>query len=159
MKIEKNLKKSKPTDAKREFYSCLDEMKDLYRNQGYLKQKSLYEKMKEKYKWQMSYISFTLYFNKEIKNQNSHPTLQAENLNSKKNEIIENSSQNIDQSKKETNNETGKTSAVDMTDDAYKAAKARLERSMSYHEQGIQNHLKYRQELKEKEENGNNGNS
>lgn len=115
MKIEKNLKKSKPTDAKREFYSCLDEMKDLYQNQGYLKQKSLYEKMKEKYKWQMSYISFTLYFNKEIKNQNSHPTLQIENLNSKKNEIIENSSQNIDQSKKEQSNEKDNITAIETT--------------------------------------------
>ncbi len=69
MKIKNNQEKSKPTDAKREFYSCLDEMKDLYLNQGYLKQKSLYEKMKEKYKWQMSYQCFSNYFNKEIKNK------------------------------------------------------------------------------------------
>jgi len=113
MKIKNNQEKSKPTDAKREFYSCLDEMKDLYQNQGYLKQKSLYEKMKEKYKWKMTYQSFSIYFNKEIKNQNFHPTSQAENLNSKKNEIIENNSQNIDKPKKEVYNETNKTPAIE----------------------------------------------
>jgi len=160
MKIKNNQEKSKYPDAKREFYSVIEEIKDLYKNQGYLKQKSLYEKMKEKYKWKMTYQSFSNYFNKEIKNQNFHPTPQIENLNSKKNEIIENSSQNINQAKKEQCNEKDNISTVDkMSDDTYKAAKARLERSMSYHEQGIQNHLKYRQELKEKEENENNGNS
>jgi len=156
MEIQKNSKKFKPTDAKREFYSCLIEMRDLYKNQGYLKQKSLYEKMKEKHRWQMSYNTFTLYFNKEIKNKNFHPTSQGENSNSKENEIVDNDFQIIP---KETNDEKDKTSTIDMTDDAYKATKERLDRSMSYHEQGIQNHLKYRQELKEKEENENNGNS
>lgn len=115
MKIKNNQEKSKYPDAKREFYSVIEEIKDLYKNQGYLKQKSLYEKMKEKYKWKMTYQSFSNYFNKEIKNKNSHPTLQAENLDSKKNEIIENSSQNIDQSKKEQSNEKDNITAIETT--------------------------------------------
>lgn len=115
MKIQKNSKKSEINDPKREFYATLNEIKDLYQNHGFLKARSLYEEMKKIHNWQMSYVSFTLYFNKEIKNKNSHPTLQAENLDSKKNEIIENSSQNIDQSKKEQSNEKDNITAIETT--------------------------------------------
>jgi len=115
MKIKNNQEKSKYPDAKREFYATLNEIKDLYQNHGFLKARSLYEEMKKIHNWQMTYQSFSNYFNKEIKNKNSHPTLQAENLDSKKNEIIENSSQNIDQSKKEQSNEKDNITAIETT--------------------------------------------
>lgn len=57
----------KNADAMREFYSIINEIRDLYENHGFKKQKSLYNEMKEKYNWKMSYKSFTIYFNKEIK--------------------------------------------------------------------------------------------
>ena len=51
----------------REFYSCLDEMKDLYQKQGFLIAKDLFEEMKKRHNWMMSYKTFTIYFNKEFK--------------------------------------------------------------------------------------------
>lgn len=149
----KKTEKNRKISARREFYANLEKIRDLYNNKGFKFAKELYEHLN----FNMSLWSFNHYFNKEIKNKIFHPTSQIENLNSKKNEIIENNSQNINQSKKEQSNETNKTST--MTSEAYKAARERLERSMSYHEQGIQNYLKHRQELKEKEENENNSNS
>lgn len=76
MKIKKNKEKSKSVDAIREFYANIDEIRDLYQNQGYLKAKSLYEEMANRHQWQMSYMSFTVYFNKEIKNKQTKPKEQ-----------------------------------------------------------------------------------
>jgi len=53
----------------REFYSCLDEMKDLYQNRGFLIAKDLFEEMKKRHNWMMSYKTFTIYFNKEFKSK------------------------------------------------------------------------------------------
>ncbi len=66
-KIEKDCKQTRRGDPTREFHSVLDEIRDLYENKGYLKQKSLFEFMKEKYGWTMDYSTFTRHFNKEIK--------------------------------------------------------------------------------------------
>lgn len=90
MKIQKNSKKSEINDPKREFYATLNEIKDLYQNHGFLKARSLYEEMKKIHNWKMSYVSFTLYFNKEIKNKELSPAPQGKVLDTKKNKIIDN---------------------------------------------------------------------
>lgn len=83
-KIEKDCKQTRRGDPTREFHSVLDEIRDLYENKGYLKQKSLFEFMKEKYGWTMDYSTFTRHFNKEIKKKevkkesDSEPILDKE---------------------------------------------------------------------------------
>ncbi|MFA5502414.1 MAG: hypothetical protein WC253_07245 [Sulfurovaceae bacterium] len=62
--MKNDVKKIPP---RREFYSCLEEMKDLYQNQGFVIAKDLFEEMKNRYNWMMSYKTFTIYFNKEFK--------------------------------------------------------------------------------------------
>jgi len=64
----------KRADAMREFYSVIKEIRDLYENHGFLKQKSLYNEMTNKYNWKMTYKSFTIYFNKEIKQNSKNNT-------------------------------------------------------------------------------------
>ena len=63
--------KLKQPSAKLEFYSKINEIKDLYENQGYKIAKELYEFMQNKYKWKMKYRNFMRYFSKEIKNESN----------------------------------------------------------------------------------------
>ncbi len=105
----KQTEKNRKISARREFYANLEKIRDLYNNKGFKFAKELYEHLN----FNMSLWSFNHYFNKEIKNQNFHPTPQIENLNSKKNEIIENSSQNINQKEKEQCNEKDNISTVE----------------------------------------------
>ncbi|MDD5406942.1 MAG: hypothetical protein PHE73_08410 [Sulfurovaceae bacterium] len=110
----KNRKKSQETDPVREFYSVISEIIDLYQNQGYLKQKSLYEKMKKTHNWTMSYSTFNRYFVKEIKNKYLRPAPLGEDYNTKKNENIDNNYQ------KKENNENSKTAVKkEFSDEAY----------------------------------------
>lgn len=62
--MKDNVKRIPPM---REFYSCFEEMRDLYQNQGFLIAKDLFEEMKKRHDWMMSYKTFTVYFNKEFK--------------------------------------------------------------------------------------------
>lgn len=64
--MKNNAKKIPPM---REFYSCLNEIRDLYQNQGFLIAKDLFEEMKNKHNWMMSYKTFTIHFNKEFKSK------------------------------------------------------------------------------------------
>ncbi|MDY0402419.1 hypothetical protein [Sulfurovum sp.] len=48
-----------------EFYTSLDEIRELY-NQGYVVLKILYEEMKKRRNWEMSYWSFCKYAKKEL---------------------------------------------------------------------------------------------
>ena len=48
-----------------EFYVALDEIKELY-NQGYVVFKILYEEMKKRRNWEMSYWSFCKYAKEEL---------------------------------------------------------------------------------------------
>ena len=48
-----------------EFYSSLGEIKDLY-DQGYVVLKILYEEMKKRKNWEMSYWSFLKYAKREL---------------------------------------------------------------------------------------------
>ena len=61
--MKNNVKRIPPM---REFYSCLNEMRGLYQNQGFLIAKDLFEEMKKRHDWMMSYKTFTVYFNKEL---------------------------------------------------------------------------------------------
>jgi len=112
--MSKNRKKSQETDPVREFYSVISEIRDMYENQGYLKQKSLYEKMKKTYDWTMSYSTFNRYFVKEIKNKYLRPAPPGEDISTKKNEIIDNNYQ------KKENYENSKTAVIkEFSDEAY----------------------------------------
>jgi hypothetical protein len=64
-------------DVTREFYSVINEIRDLYENKGYRKQKSLYLKMKDKHNWLMCYQSFSNYFNKEIKKNSPQNSMSS----------------------------------------------------------------------------------
>ena len=48
-----------------EFYSSLNEIKELY-DQGYVVLKILYEEMKKRKEWEMSYWSFLKYAKREL---------------------------------------------------------------------------------------------
>jgi len=50
-----------------EFYIALNEIKYLYSNEGIVIFKNLYEELKEKYSWSMSYVTFCKYANRELK--------------------------------------------------------------------------------------------
>lgn len=65
--IAKACRKLQKTDPMREFYSVIDEIRDLYENQGYKKAIHLFAEMKKRHKWGMEYSTFTRHFNKEIK--------------------------------------------------------------------------------------------
>ena len=63
-----------------EFYMALDEIKELY-NQGYVVFKILYEEMKKRRKWEMSYWSFCKYAKQELlDNTKSKAHLNNENI-------------------------------------------------------------------------------
>jgi Mn-containing catalase len=51
---------------KLEFYAALEEIKDLYQNKGYVVYTLLYEHLKKKYNWEMSYITFHKYAKREL---------------------------------------------------------------------------------------------
>ncbi len=146
-------------DPVREFYSVLSEMINLYQNKGYLKGKSLYEKMKEKYNWQMSYSTFTRYFNKEIKNKKFHPTSLGEKINTKKNEIIDNNYQINKQTEtkmKEQTNENenttiGQTKISDETMERYRQMNEAMEKNEAVMQQA--------NEIIKKQKGNNNDNS
>ena len=59
-------KSTKRGQHKLEFYAALEEIKDLYHNKGYVVYTLLYEHLKEKYNWEMSYITFNKYANREL---------------------------------------------------------------------------------------------
>jgi len=69
-----------------EFYSSLNEIKELY-NQGYVVLKILYEEMKKRKDWEMSYWSFLKYAKLELplkkssKTEKEKQTLQKEETN------------------------------------------------------------------------------
>jgi len=48
-----------------EFYAALEELKDLYFNKGFVVYKILYEKLKKKYNWDMTYNTFIVYAKRE----------------------------------------------------------------------------------------------
>jgi hypothetical protein len=52
---------------RREFYSHIDEIRNLYENKGFLFATDLYEEMKRVHNLKMSYWTFNEYFKKEIK--------------------------------------------------------------------------------------------
>ncbi|MDD3592372.1 MAG: hypothetical protein PHO65_07005 [Sulfurovum sp.] len=52
---------------RREFYSHIDEIRNLYENKGFLFATDLYEEMKKVHNLKMSYWTFNEYFKKEIK--------------------------------------------------------------------------------------------
>ena len=56
-----------------EFYSSLNEIKELY-DQGYVVLKILYEEMKKRKEWEMSYWSFLKYAKRELPLQKSTKT-------------------------------------------------------------------------------------
>jgi hypothetical protein len=69
-----------------EFYSSLNEIKELY-DQGYVVLKILYEEMKKRKNWEMSYWSFLKYaklelpLKKSTKTQKEKETLKKEETN------------------------------------------------------------------------------
>jgi len=48
-----------------EFYAALNEIKDLYFNGGFVIYKILYDKLKNKYNWEMTYNTFIIYAKRE----------------------------------------------------------------------------------------------
>ena len=63
-----------------EFYMALDEIKELYK-QGYVVFKILYEEMKRRRNWEMSYWSFCKYAKKELLEDTIKKTfLEDENI-------------------------------------------------------------------------------
>lgn len=64
-KIRINTEEYGKMTPKVEFYTHLEEIKALYQ-QGYKVKKRLYEYLKEKYNWNMRYVSFNEHFNKEF---------------------------------------------------------------------------------------------
>lgn len=77
--MKNNVKRIPPM---REFYSCLNEMRGLYQNQGFLIAKDLFEEMKKRHDWMMSYKTFTVYFNKELigKISNVAPVIENKSI-------------------------------------------------------------------------------
>lgn len=59
-------KPTKRGQHKLEFYAALEEIKDLYFDKGYVVYTLLYEHLKEKYNWEMSYITFNKYAKREL---------------------------------------------------------------------------------------------
>ena len=57
-----------------EFYMALDEIKELY-SKGYVVFKILYEEMKKRHNWSMSYWSFCKYAKKELAEDSKKKTL------------------------------------------------------------------------------------
>jgi len=57
-----------------EFYMALDETKELY-NKGYVVFTILYEEMKKRHNWSMSYWSFCKYAKKELLEESKNKTL------------------------------------------------------------------------------------
>ena len=60
-----------------EFFTHIDEIKTLY-DSGYVVLKILYEELKEKYKWSMSYWSFCKYMKEEIISKETQATPKNE---------------------------------------------------------------------------------
>lgn len=80
--MAKNCKEIIIKDTSREFYANIDEIRNMYICEGYIRQKTLYLTLQSKYNWKMSYSTFTRYFNKEIKIK------EAKKSNTKEIEII-----------------------------------------------------------------------
>lgn len=72
------MKKADKISPRREFYSNIDKIRDLYENQGFLFATELYRELK----FNMTYQIFCRYFNEEIKNKTPKE-------NNKKDKIIE----------------------------------------------------------------------
>jgi len=82
---EKNTKKNKKTQEippKIEFYVNLYEIKDLY-DKGYRVRKTIYDLLKEKYQWNMSYNSFLIYFKREFEQKEVQKNTPKEEVEQK----------------------------------------------------------------------------
>lgn len=146
MKIKKNKEKSRAVDVVREFYANIEEIRNLYEKQGYLKAKSLYEEMVSRHKWQMSYVSFTVYFNKEIK----HKTTKEKSLIDNNSQINQNQQKEIKDEKQPSPTINSNTDEIVITDESRERFRQINENLSS----GITAHLNEReqQKLKEKED-------
>jgi len=77
-----------------EFYSHINEIRNMYQN-GYVVLKILYQELKNKYNWKMSYWSFCKYMNEEmINSKNSITPVTQKDIQAK--EEAENYLKNLD---------------------------------------------------------------
>jgi hypothetical protein len=93
-----------------EFFTHLDEIKSMYEN-GYVVLKILYEELKEKYNWSMSYWSFCKYMKEEVLASDSNITPKSRGEVQAKNEA-ENYMKNLEKKESISTGSTGKI-AVD----------------------------------------------
>jgi hypothetical protein len=76
----KQTKTNRKISARREFYTNLEKIRDLYNNKGFKFAKELYEYLN----FNMSLWSFNHYFNKEIKNKYLSQAEQDKDISTKK---------------------------------------------------------------------------
>ncbi len=93
-----------------EFYSHINEIRTMYQN-GYVVLKILYQELKNKYNWKMSYWSFCKYMNEEmINSKNSIAPVTQKDIQAKEEaenylkKIDSKINENIAEVKKETKN-------------------------------------------------------
>ena len=113
-----------------EFYSHINEIRTMYQN-GYVVLKILYNELKNKYNWKMSYWSFCKYMNEEmIATKNSIAPVTQKDIEAKKEaeDYIKKIDSKINENKAEVKKET-KTS--DQTDKE-KRAQEILERNANF---------------------------
>lgn len=113
-----------------EFYSHINEIRTMYQN-GYVVLKILYNELKNKYNWKMSYWSFCKYMNEEmIATKNSIDPVTQKDIKAKKEaeDYLKKIDSKINESKAEVKKEI-KTS--DQTDKE-KRAQEILERNANF---------------------------
>jgi len=146
--MAKNRKDYQTKDAVREFYSVIEEIRDLYEKQGYLKAKSLFLFMQDKQKWQMTYSTFCRYFNKEIKSKTPKEKPLIDNnyqFNQKQEKEIKDEKQQIS-----TINEKEEMIISDETKKRFKEQRALMQPSVIAMAQCAKENFKKQQEEEEK---------
>ena len=113
-----------------EFYSHINEIRTMYQN-GYVVLKILYNELKNKYNWKMSYWSFCKYMNEEmIATKNSIAPVTQKDIEAKKEaeDYLKKIDSKINESKAEVKK---KTKTSDQTDKE-KRAQEILERNANF---------------------------
>ena len=108
-----------------EFFTHLDEIKSMYEN-GYVVLKILYEELKKKYNWSMSYWSFCKYMKEEVLTSDSDITPKSRGEVQAKNEA-ENYMKNLEKKEPISAASTGRIEVDSATEpDSEKERKRRI---------------------------------
>ena len=113
-----------------EFYSHINEIRTMYQN-GYVVLKILYQELKNKYNWKMSYWSFCKYMNEEmINSKNSIAPVTQKDIQAK--EEAENYLKKIDSKINESKTEIKKETKTSDQADKEKRAQEILKRNANF---------------------------